>query len=274
MNRRKCTELSILTLLVVAVGIFPVFAGNFGANPLPSTPNDVWIPPLYTSWQWQLTGEVDQSVDVDMYDIDLFNNSAEVVASLKAQGRKVICYISAGSWENWRPDADQFPESVLGKPLEGWPDERWLDIRQIDVLGPIMTARMDLCKQKGFDGIEPDNVDGYTNKTGFPLTYQDQLNYNLWLASEAHARGLSVGLKNDMDQAADLWPYFDWALVEECFRYRECSLPKQYFVNNNKAVFEVEYRLPKFFFCPWANFMNFNAMRKHLDLDAWRRPCR
>ena len=105
-----------------------------------------------------------------MYDIDMFDHSSEVVASLQAKGRKVICYISAGSLEDWRPDADQFPKSVLGKSLEGWVGERWLDIRQIDLLAPIMTARMDLCKEKGFDGIEPDNIDGYINDTGFPLT--------------------------------------------------------------------------------------------------------
>ena len=45
-----------------------------------------------------------------------------------------------------------------------------MDIRQIDILGPIMQARLDLCKQKGFDAVEPDNVDAYQNKPGFPMT--------------------------------------------------------------------------------------------------------
>jgi len=258
-------------LVAIVVGM----AAGAASQPLiPGGRDAIWMPPLRTSWQWQLTGVVDQNHDVDMYDIDLFANSASVVAALHAQGRKVICYMSAGSWEAWRPDAEQFPAAVLGNPLEGWPDERWLDIRQLDLLAPIMRARMDMCSQKGFDGIEPDNVDGYVNDTGFPLTAQDQLAYNRWLAAEAHARGLSVGLKNDVDQAADLWPDFDWALSEECFRYRECRPLRIYFIDNNKAVFEVEYRLPAFFFCWRANRMNFNAMRKRLDLDAWRKPCR
>lgn len=234
---------------------------------------DWWVPPLNTSWQWQLTGIVNQSFDVDMYDIDMFNNGASVVASLHAKGRKVIGYISAGSWEKWRPDADEFPEEVLGKPLEGWPGERWLDIRRIDILGPIMTARMDLCKEKGFDGIEPDNIDGYVNDTGFPLTYKDQINYNIFLANEAHARGLSIGLKNDLDQVEDLLPYFDWALNEQCFQYEECNALMP-FINAGKAVFQVEYFLKLRSFCSSANRLNFNSIKKRLRLDAWRRSCR
>lgn len=136
-----------------------------------------------------------------------------------------------------------------------------------------MTARMDLCKAKGFDGIDPDNVDGYANDTGFPLTYQDQLQYNIFLATEAHARGLSIGLKNDLLQVNDLLLYFDWAINEQCFQYRECDhlLP---FIQAGKAVFEIEYTLALTQFCPQANAMNFNAIKKRRDLDAWRQPCR
>ncbi|HSR32659.1 MAG TPA: endo alpha-1,4 polygalactosaminidase, partial [Anaerolineae bacterium] len=149
---------------------------------------DWWRPPVNTTWQWQLTDlPIDQSLDVGMYDIEMFDNDASVVAALHAQGRKVICYINVGSWEDWRPDKDQLPTSVLGNDYEGWPGEKWLDIRQIDLLAPIMRARFDQCQAKGFDGIEPDNIDGYTNDTGFPLTYQDQLDYNIWLANETHA---------------------------------------------------------------------------------------
>jgi hypothetical protein len=43
----------------------------------------------------------------------------------------------------------------------------------------------------------------------FPLTYEDQLALNIWLPQEAHKGGLSICLKNDMDQVCDLLPYFD-----------------------------------------------------------------
>jgi hypothetical protein len=240
------------------------------------TPGNWWVPPQRTTWQWQLTDlPVDQSYDVDMYDIDIFDNDASVVASLHAQGRKVIGYFSAGSWEDWRPDAGQFPPEVLGND-NGWPGEKWLDIRRLDILGPIMEARMDLAVQKGFDGVEPDNVDGYSNKTGFPLTYQDQLDYNIFLANAAHERGLSVALKNDIEQIVDLEPHFDWALNEQCFQYRECDWPNGgllNFINAGKAVMNVEYKLRTNKFCPQANAWNFNSMKKNLDLDAWMEPC-
>ena len=225
------------------------------------------------SWQWQLNGTVDQSVAATMYDIDMFDNDANVVSSLHAQGRTVICYIDAGSWEPWRLDAAQYPDTVKGRPLAGFADERWLDIRQLPVLQPLIGARLSQCASKGFDGVEFDNVDGYANDTGFPLTYGDQITFNAWLANLAHQRGLSVALKNDLDQASDLLKYFDWALNEQCFQYQECDklVP---FVNAGKAVMQVEYALDPGQFCAQANAMNFNSMKKHVGLDAYRVPCR
>ena len=238
----------------------------------PALPSAIWKPDLNTSWQWQLSTPVDQSVNVKMYDIDMFDNDASVVAALHAAGRKVMCYVDVGTWENWRPDAGQFPASVKGKN-NGWPGEKWLDVRRIDILGPIMKARMDLCQAKGYDALEPDNIDGYSNSTGFPLQYQDQIAYNTFIANEAHARGLAVALKNDLEQVGDLLPLFDFALDEQCFQYNECSLLLP-FIGANKAVFEVEYKLNTNQFCPSANTMNFNSMKKHLKLDAYRSPCR
>jgi hypothetical protein len=135
-----------------------------------------------------------------------------------------------------------------------------------------MAARMDLCKSKGFDAIEPDNVDGYANRSGFPLTETDQIAYNKWLATAAHSRGLSIGLKNDLDQVADLVSSFDWALNEQCFQYNECSALAP-FTQAGKAVFEVEYSLSTDQFCSKAIAMQFNSMKKGLDLDPPRTAC-
>jgi hypothetical protein len=238
-----------------------------------------WQPSPGISWQWQLTDlPIAQSFDVDVYDIDMFDNDASTVAALHAHGRVVLCYISVGSWEDWRPDADQFPPEALGNDYEGWPGEKWLDIRRIDLLAPIMRARLDLCQAKGFDGVEPDNVDGYTNDTGFPLTYQDQLAYNTWLADEAHARGLSIGLKNDEVQAADLVAYFDWAMTEDCFADEWCEEIAP-FTDAGKAVLAAEYtdQLTTNQFldqvCPQAEALNLDVILKHRDLDAWRQGC-
>jgi endo-alpha-1,4-polygalactosaminidase (GH114 family) len=238
-----------------------------------------WKPPVKATWQWQLTdAPIDRSFDVDVYDIDLFDTRTSTVAALHVEGRKVFCYVSVGSWEDWRPDADQFPESIIGNDYEGWPGEKWLDIRQIDLLAPIIRARFDLCQAKGFDGIEPDNVDGFTNDTGFPLTYQDQLEYNMWLADEAHARGLSIGLKNDDEQAEELLPHFDWAMTEDCFADDWCD-EMEPFITAGEAVFAAEYTDQmstwEFFtqVCPEAEENSFSVILKNRDLDAWRRAC-
>jgi hypothetical protein len=274
MNRSSAHLLVISGLLLL-----PLLGGAQEIRPhahpppqLASHRSSIWHPPLKTSWQWQLTTPVDEKVKAQMYDIDMFDNDASVVGSLHNKGRKVVCYIDVGTWERWRPDAKKFPKSVLGKP-NGWPGERWLDIRRIDILGPIMKARMDLRQAKGFDGMEPDNVDGYANDTGFPLTYEDQIRYNSFVAKAAHTRGISVALKNDLDQITDLLPSFDWALDEQCFQYSECGklLP---FIKAGKAVFEVEYFMRPSKFCPEANSLDFNSMKKHLALGVYRVPCR
>ena len=115
------------------------------------------------------------------------------------------------------------PAGVVGKRLADWPQERWLDVRRFDVLRPWIERRLDLCRAKGFDAVEADNVDAYANASGFPLTADDQLRFNRFLAAAAHERGLAIALKNDLDQVAALEPDFDLAVVEQCFQYRECD---------------------------------------------------
>ncbi|MFD4999888.1 endo alpha-1,4 polygalactosaminidase [Streptomyces buecherae] len=230
-----------------------------------------WQPRPGTGWQWQLNGRVDTSFDVPVYDIDGFENSAKTVAGLHADGRKVICYINAGAWEDWRPDADAFPEAVRGKG-NGWEGERWLDIRQRDTLLPLMAKRMDMCVEKGFDAVEPDLMDGYRNRTGFPLTAADQLAYNRGLSKLAHERGLAVGLKNDLDQIPELVDDFEFAVNEECAEFGECAKLTP-FIKANKAVFHVEYTLPTDKFCRTAKDLGLSSMRKRLDLDPWRDAC-
>lgn len=236
-----------------------------------TAPPEVWRPAPGTTWQWQLTGEIATSVEAEMFDVDLFEVPRSTIRELHDRGRVVVCYLSAGAWEEFRPDALAFPEEVLGRP-NGWEGERWLDIRAIDVIGPIIEARLDLCRDKGFDGVEADNVDGYANDTGFPLTAADQIAFNTFLAEAAHARGLSIGLKNDVEQAAALEPLFDWAINEECFTYDECGalLP---FIEAGKAVFHVEYEYRPAEFCGLTVGLGFSSMQKRRDLDAWRDPC-
>jgi hypothetical protein len=296
---------TVSILLLTAAAMVP--AATAAAAPAPvacdTTKGACWHPAVNARWQYQLqgvsayasTGGINvgisatpytggASVSPSVFDIDLYvdqavsgNNSTlntAAISAIHAAGKKAICYVSAGSWENWRPDANQFPASVLGNK-NGWAGEKWLDIRQTSVLLPIMEARVQKCAQAGFDGVEWDNVDGYTNRTGFPLTSADQLTYNASLANLAHTYGLTVALKNDVEQVSDLAPYFDYAVNEQCQQYSECSGYTANFINAGKAVFQVEYKLHLVKFCPQANTENRNAILKDFDLfDTPYTPCR
>jgi hypothetical protein len=228
-------------------------------------------PPARTSWQWQLQGRLDLSVPARVYDVDGFDTSASTVARLHSRRRYAVCYFSAGAWENWRPDRGRFPAATLGAE-NGWPGERWVDVRRLRELAPVLRARIAMCARKGFDAVEPDNVDGYTNDSGFPLTASDQLRFNRWLARTAHRHGLAIALKNDLEQAPALAPSFDFAILEQCFQYDECDRAAP-FLRAGKAVFDAEYALPTSRFCPTARRLGINAMRKKLDLGTWRQPC-
>ncbi|MGB9639514.1 MAG: endo alpha-1,4 polygalactosaminidase, partial [Anaerolineales bacterium] len=199
-----------------------------------------WHPKPGITWQIQFSGDVNLNVDAEIYDLDLFETEKALINGLHQQGKKVICYFSAGSWEDWRPDAKLFPPEVIGKDYFGWQGEKWLDIRQIEYLAPILRARLDLCKIKGFDGVDADNVDGYNNDTGFAITADDQITFNRWLAQEAHQRGLSLGLKNDPEQAAQLEPVYDWSVTESCFSQSWCGMVAP-FLSSSKPVFAIEY---------------------------------
>ncbi len=249
-----------------------LFVALLFVTPAPAGNGQRWQPRPGTTWQWQLTVPVDESVRAQVYDIDGFDNSAALVRRLHARGRKVICYLDVGAWESFRPDAGRFPPSVLGAVNPQWPDQRWLDIRRLDILGPIMERRLDMCRAKGFDGVELDEVDGWLHETGFPLTAADQLRYNRFLAREAHRRGLAAGLKNDLEQIPQLVSSFDFAINEQCFQYSECVRLRP-FIAERKAVFHVEYEVAPRRFCPAVTRLRFSSMLKRLRLDAWRRVC-
>lgn len=247
--------------------------------PVKAGPPPWWTPGLDNSFQWQLSGmPLDQSVEAAVYDVDLFDTDPEVIAALHARNRKVVCYLSAGSVEDWRPDAALIPHEVIGRDYEHWEGERWLDIRAIGKLAPVLRARLDMCKAKGFDGVEADNVDGYQNKTGFRLSEEDQLQFNRWLANEAHRRGLSIGLKNDADQAISLVDSFDWALTESCYKEHWCD-QMSVFASAGKPVFMVEYtdemKTQRFRgeACQRAAGLHFQAVLKNRGLDAFRVGC-
>jgi hypothetical protein len=230
-----------------------------------------WVPTPGTTWQWQLSGTIDVTVDAQVFDVDGFTTDAATVAELHRRGRKVICYIEVGSAEDFRPDHAKWPKEVLGKP-NGWAGERWVDIRDPQKLAPVLTARFDMCRDKGFDGVEPDLMDAYINDTGFPITAEHQLTFNRWVARLARERGLSVGLKNDVEQVPQLVDAFDFAVNEQCAEFDECA-GLQPFIAAGKAVFHAEYEKAPASYCAQSKALKLSSLRKNLDLDAARTPC-
>ena len=235
-----------------------------------------WRPSPAEQFDWQFTQPMDLASARGTINLDAFDMSAGTIANLRRRGVKAICYVNVGAWENWRPDLHLFPANVLGKNYVGWEGERWLDIRRLDVLLPIMRMRFTICRDKGFLAIEPDNLDGYLNDTGFPISKQDQLAYNKAIAAEAHRLGLSIGLKNAPMLIPDLHRIYDFAIAEDCFVWKWCDKLRP-FVAAGKAVVAIEYpengRNP-LTRCADARRLGLQLVVKKRKLDAWVRRCR
>lgn len=203
--------------------------------------------------------------------VDLFDSNASTVKKLQQAGKFVVCYFSAGTAENWRPDYKSFPKKVVGKKMEDWDGEYWLDVRSPDVLA-IHKKRLDRAVQMGCDGVDPDNVDGYQNNTGFSIKSADQVNFLKNLVKEAQARSLEIGLKNATDLASSLAKYFDWIIVEECYKYKECSKYNA-FPKSNKPAFMIEYTKFSQKSCDDAKKNGYNLMFADLALKGPFKYC-
>ena len=272
---------------LITICIFTIFltgcsngSSDNNAEVQSASGTDSWYRPSpLITWHIQLNGEINTSHHVQLYDIDLFDSPVALIQQLQATGIKVICYFSAGSYEEGRPDSDSFMPDEKGNPLDGWPGEKWLDIRS-DNVRSIMKDRLDMAKSKGCDGVDPDNMDAYTNDSGHELTASDQLEYNRFIANEAHSRNLAVGLKNDVAQINELVNYFDFAVNEQCFEYNECSAVTP-FITNNKPVLNIEYKeeyindsLKRDALCSDAIDKQFSSLILPLELDdTFRLSC-
>lgn len=191
-------------------------------------------------WDWQLTSPIDLDADVEVLVLELSEVSPADIAALKARGVKTVCYISVGTAENYRDDYAAFPAAVLGDTYGDWPDERFLDIRATDVLLPIMQDRIDRCAAHGFDAIEPDNMDGFENETGFDLTEADTVRYITDIAGYARSKGLEIAQKNAPTLVDKLVGQFDFAIVESCYEYDFCEDYDPYILAG-KDVLAAEY---------------------------------
>jgi hypothetical protein len=244
-----------------------------------------WQPAQHTTWQIQIQGAIDTSVNAQMYDIDLFDArpgeiNAGIIAKLHGQGRKVFCYMDSGAWESYRPDASLFPASVIGNTT-GWAGEKWMDIRKSawPLFEPLIVKRMQLAVSLGCDGVDPDQNNPVGNNPGFPITYADEYAWYLEVAADAHALGLAVLQKNgvellgeEVNDTAGLVAAFDGMVNESCNQYGECGYLTAY-TNAGKPVFEIEYKGTTSRFCPKLQALGLMTLKKKLSLYAYQEPC-
>ncbi|MFM2047806.1 MAG: hypothetical protein RI955_352 [Bacteroidota bacterium] len=248
----------------------------------PTATNNFYKPQIGDSFEWRLDSiglnEVNQ-YSCKIIDIDAFSATKELVDAFHAQGIKVIAYISVGTIENYRSDSGLLPTEIIGNIYPAWPDERFLNIREIEKIKPFITSRFDMIKQKGFDGIEPDNMDGYGEINGFNLTLNDTKLFCEWIIEEAHRRGLSIGQKNTEELVPLLYKKFDWALTEDIFNTNTQNNYSLY-ITINKPVFSAEYSdvmsITDFntFVCSKAKQLKYFAFLKHRNLTQWTYECK
>ncbi len=233
------------------------------------------LPAPGVSWDWQLSRPLNLFAKVRVMDLDPDLISPRQARRLGARNVYLICYVSVGTWENWRADGKRFPRRLLGRSLAEWPDERFLDIRRVEILLPIMRARFARCKRLGFQAVEADNLDLHDQRTGFALRAEDVVRYARALAELAHGMGLAIAQKNVPELTVELSSFMDFAVVEECFTQGWCGQMRPY-LDRNRPVLAAEYRHHQPHArraCAQAKRLGISLIFKRRALDAWRRDC-
>jgi hypothetical protein len=226
------------------------------------------------TWQAQLSGSVDPTLDVDVFYLDADYTGSAVVSELKSKGKTVLCYVSAGTFEPWRQDANAFPESALGEPLADYPREQWLDVRNPTVRD-LMRARLAAMARAGCQGVYPSTLEAHLHSSGFDITREDMLAYASWLSTEIHALGMSAGLSAPGDLVPDAERAYDWALAIDCLTTSGCT-PWARVRQSGRAVLLVEFgdasnatRV-----CDAAAALGFDAIIKRPAFDGFRLGCK
>lgn len=253
-----------------------------------------WQPTAGIGFQLQLnsiiTNPSSLPANITAVETDLFDTPVATIAAIKAAGKKVVCYFSAGTAESWRSDYSQFTAADLGAGLDAWAGENWVLTTSTNVRN-IMKARFVLAASKGCDAVDADNVDVYDYVTAGSaganlagLTTTTSIDYLTFLANEAHALGMAIGLKNAGGVLTAVEPLFQFSVSESCVTYSECAIYKP-FLNSNKPAFAIQY--------PWTSntqttvsdktrtkYCNGNSkiagmtvLLKHSNLDAWIYQC-
>eukprot|EP00752_Nemacystus_decipiens_P018377 g16486.t1 len=267
----------------------PTCERALGDFSVPDAASSWYKPPLNVTWEWQIDGAAIPGVfddgslhaGVDLYDIDI-SYPKSVVEDLQDKGKAVMCYISGGTAEEFRDDFNLFPEEAKGGIVtfaEGdtFPDEKWLDLRRLDLVAPIMLDRLDTLQAKGCDAVEWDNADLPVHDLGLSdgghVVLDVQIAYNAWMAAQTHARGMGVAMKNNNEAAAFHVQDFDMVVVEECWIFGFCNNYWPW-IKAKKPVLNTEYFTARCMYCPQAELMGMSTIKKVPDLTSCRVDCK
>jgi len=269
---------------------------------IPARAASWWVPPLGNQpWQWELSHPLRLNNAQDMgtddklpngqpapapviYDLDGIINPASTVAELHMLGKHVVCYIEVGAAGNYYSAAEEGVSTTyfdqlndageFGKKVPGYP-EWYLNIQSPTTVSIIESMISRQCAAKGFDAVETDIDEEYTDDSGFPLTKAIEEQYMTTLANYMHSLGLGWWIKNPDDTgdsyATDMYPLADAVLTEQCNQYHSCGLLSAYV--GHKAVFNAEYSLKRSKFCPNDDSLGFNGAKFNVALTGIRKPC-
>ena len=182
-----------------------------------------------------------------------------------------VCYVNVGAWEDWRADADLFPKEVIGKGYPNLPGAHWLNASKQNEFFHLMESRIKVCADKGFLGVDADNVDGWKHDTGFRITDQEEARYIERLSATAHNQGLAFSLRNNLEQIDHLIGNIDMAIVEDCHGGEACKHWSTV-LGDGKAVFVIEYSDESFAQCK-DDPPGMTTIRKTMRLDSWVKDC-
>lgn len=240
---------ALVAALLAGAGTSVVAEAQNGAAPAP--------PPANAGVDYQIGGDYPLPDGVSIVLRDWFAGAAADDPAYS------ICYVNAFQTQANehgvdRPDErSNWPQQLVLSGLGDdpkWGGEYLVDLSTAErrrAAAAWVAPMVASCAEKGFDGVEYDNLDSWTRFDGTPLARRvpfgkrEALAYAKLLADQAHGVGLAVGQKNtpELSAAQVARVGFGFAIAEGCGRYREC---RRYTHLHDNRVIAIEYRRQDF----------------------------
>ena len=198
------------------------------------------LPPANATFDYQIGGAYTPASSVRIVDRDRLD--------APVRGRYNVCYVNAfqtqtaeAAW--WKTHhRDLLLRRADGSyVVDGAWNEILLDTSTAAkrrALLAIVGRWIDGCRSRGFQAVEPDNLDSWTRSKS-RLSRADNIAFARLLVARAHADHLAIAQKNDTSMApVGRSIGFDFAIVEECQVYSECGA---YTRTYGRLVYEIEY---------------------------------